>query len=244
MGLVFLVFLILVCFLFSVVCGSFHRVLCSMTPGSAVAETCRMLDLLKLKSLEQLPETIAGDSSGAGNNAGLSAESSGMSGLFRRAQAIGSGLSGAQAQVPVRRVIGGPSEAHGAASSSLSSKRHSAVIMHQQQQQQPAEAVGAQAPTPAAAQSFGGGGGGGDSSLMAEVPDDMLSSLDIRPSEDLPAGAGRVPIAADNAGRLSPLKPSEKSQSLMADLLGGGGGAAADEASSTSGKSKGGSVWD
>ncbi len=84
------------------------------------------------------------------------------------------------------------------------------------------------------------------SSLMAEVPDEMLSEYDIRPSEAPsapaahgsaiqyggPAGPGPAAAATTTtggstrsepfaSGRLSPLKPSEKSQSLMADLIGG-----------------------
>lgn len=179
--------------------------------------------------------SVAAKSSGRGNVT-LCDESTGVNGLFRRAQAIGQGTK--QVAEPRRNVIGGGVSSAPAPVSPVT--RH---VPQQQQQQQTVAGSG------------GLGGGDGGSSLMAEVPDELLSEYNIRPSEDIPAPlpparnspvpgtAAPAPARADpfSSRRLSPLKPSEKSQSLMADLM--GSSPASGEASPTP-AAKQASVWE
>jgi hypothetical protein len=230
-------------------------------PAAAIAESNRTFELLAVKQLELIPDDVAftmaspevansptspslslsdsaaglslGDGSARGAVA-LSADSTNMKGLYQRAQQIG---TGAKAADPVRRIIGAqaPSSPHaggeGGNSGNPLARRGSAVIKQQQEQQQQAQL---QRP-----------GGSEGSSLMAEVPDDMLSDYNIRPSEDVPASAPPARSDPFAARRLSPLKPSEKSQSLMADLMGGGGGGGGGGSSGgATGDNKKGSVWE
>jgi hypothetical protein len=226
-----------------------------------------MFDLLKVKQLEIVPEDVAGavtspslspspsnsslnfaegvaamnlSAAQASNSVTLCAESSGISGLFPRAQAIGQQGKSAAAEGVVRRIIGGPASvaasvpSAGAEGGGNPLARRGSAVMKQQQQQQQAES------SPRVA----GAGASEGSSLMEEVPDELLSAYNIRPSEDVTLPAAPSPAAgrADPfaARRLSPLKPSEKSQSLMADLM---GAPAQSSARSTSPKPNS-SVWE
>lgn len=227
-----------------------YKFVLSMKPTNAIAEASRTFELMRVKQLQMLPEDIcagmtspslspsstslnladataslslsatgpASPSSGGSSERGavsLCPESTGIHGLFQRAQVIG--RPGDSSNTPRKGVIGAAVTATAAVSAASSegggnplARRGSAVMKHQQQQQQ------------ASAPSMDGG-----SSLMAEVPDEMLSAYNIRPSEDTPLPAPvpsrAAPARADpfSAHRLSPMKPSEKSQSLMADLMGG-----------------------
>mmetsp|Transcript_29587 Transcript_29587/g.49950 ORF Transcript_29587/g.49950 Transcript_29587/m.49950 type:complete len:89 (-) Transcript_29587:292-558(-) len=86
---------------------------------------------------------------------------------------------------------------------------------------------------------------------MAEVPDEMLDSLDIRPSEDVVAKLGaRSGInnvsnggATGTSSSMVPLKQSQKTKSLLADLMGGGDGASSSSSSSPQRGEKS-SVWE
>mmetsp|Transcript_24535 Transcript_24535/g.40906 ORF Transcript_24535/g.40906 Transcript_24535/m.40906 type:complete len:746 (+) Transcript_24535:103-2340(+) len=105
--------------------------------------------------------------------------------------------------------------------------------------------------TASSSSSSGGGGVGGGGSLMAEVPDEMLDSLDIRPSEDVVAKLGaRSGInnvsnggATGTSSSMVPLKQSQKTKSLLADLMGGGDGASSSSSSSPQRGEKS-SVWE
>jgi len=266
---------------------------CSVKPTNAISEASRLFELLKVKQLQVLPEevalgmcsptvspsTSAMNLSDSGNRSphqqkqqqllqqqvkgcvALCEESTGITGLFRRAQSIGQ--SKGQTPEPRRNVIGASSVGAftepPASSAPIVAKSPAPTVSYGQSNQ------GQYVSAPR-----GGGGGSSDnntdagSSLMAEVPDEMLSEYDIRPSEAPSAPSappahgsaiqygGPGPTAAATggstrsepfaSGRLSPLKPSEKSQSLMADLIGGN--------SNNSSKSNGGekpaaaSVWE
>lgn len=238
----------------------------SLSPSSTT------LDLTDSTSAMALSATgPASPSSGGSSVRGavaLCPESTGTSGLFRRAQEIGKPGS-VDADTPRKRVIGAATTSSGVPVASPEGggnplARRGSAVMKQQQQQ-------AASPAPSGGGSSSSSADGG-SSLMAEVPEEMLSAYNIRPSEDTPlplpmaapvptragggsgaaaaAAAGAAPARADpfSAQRLSPMKPSEKSQSLMADLMGApspssdstaaaaaaGGGAAATQSS----------VWD
>jgi len=244
-------------------------VLChnSVKPTTAIAEASRLFDLLKVKQLQVLPEEVAlgmcspsvspsttmmnlsdsaaalsvSSKSSSRGNVTLCDESTGVSGLFRRAQSIGQGNK--QVAEPRRNVIGGG----GIATPTPSAPATTNSVVRPQPQQQ----------AQAASEGMGGGSTGnmdGGSSLMAEVPDELLSEYNIRPSEDIPAplplsrnspvpGAA-APARADpfSSRRLSPLKPSEKSQSLMADLMGGSPASAGDASPTPAAKQA--SVWE
>lgn len=223
-----------------------------------------MFDLLKVKQLEIVPEDVAGavtspslspspsnnslnfaegvaamnlSAAQASNSVTLCAESSGISGLFPRAQAIGQQGKSAAAEGVVRRIIGGPASVAASVPSASNEgggnplARRGSAVMKQQQQAESSPRVA-------------GGGASEGSSLMEEVPDELLSAYNIRPSEDVTPPAAPSPAAgrADPFAtrRLSPLKPSEKSQSLMADLM---GAPAQPSARSTSPKPSS-SVWE
>ena len=231
---------------------------------AAITEANRTFDLLKVKQLELIPEDItesmASPSLSPSNSHGflnmtdstsamsispaspsasslsrgavsLCPESSGMSGLFARAQAIGQQKGAASEQQVARRIIGGTpsSPAHNQEGGGNPLARRGSAVMKQQQQQQ-----AVQSPQGGAA---AGLGSSDSSSLMAEVPDDELSAYNIRPSEDVAVAPARV----EPAGRLSPLKPSEKSQSLLADLMGGAGDSSSDKKPASAASS---SVWE
>ena len=215
-----------------------------------------MFELLKVKQLEQIPVDItAGFSSPALSPSAtalnladsasslsindmssiyqrgsvlLSPDSAGVSGLFARAQAIGQ-QGKTPADVAVRRIIGA------APASPITPNRQSS----EGQSGNPLARRGSAVAKPQHAHGADG------SSLMAEVPDEMLSAEDTRPSYAVtaPPQSGGNALASSvetfSSGRLSPLKPSEKSQSLMADLMGGGGVTS----DSNSGK-KSPSVWE
>lgn len=202
-----------------------------------------MFELLGVKQLELIPEDIAatmaspaaspspvasvadrtaglslGDSSARGAVC-LSVESTGITGLFQRAQLIGSNAKAAAE--PARRIIGGATPSAPAATAEGTNNgnplaRRGSAVMKQQQEQQ------AQLQRQDSSPRAGGAAASSESSsLMAEVPDELLSDYNIRPSEDHPLPAAPARSAPAASGRLSPLKPSEKSQSLMADLMGG-----------------------
>lgn len=187
--------------------------------------------------------SVSSSKSSSRGNVTLCDESTGVSGLFRRAQSIGQGTK--QVAEPRRNVIGGG----GAPAPTPSAPAAVNNVVRTQQQQAHAGSEG-----------LGGGSSGnmdGGSSLMAEVPDELLSEYNIRPSEDTPAPlppsrnspvpgtAAAAPARADpfSSRRLSPLKPSEKSQSLMADLMGSSPAASAGDASPTP-AAKQASVWE
>lgn len=234
---------------------------CSVKPTNAIAEASRLFELLKVKQLQVLPEevalgmcspsvspsTSAMNLSDSGSRSphhqqkqlqlvkgcvGLCEESTGINGLFRRAQNIGQ--SKGQTPEPRRNVIG-------ASSVGAFAEPVSAPVVAKSPA--PTVSYGQNNHSAGSGPVRGGSSSNMDagSSLMAEVPDEMLSEYDIRPSEapsapSAPSGSavhagGSTCSEPFASGRLSPLKPSEKSQSLMADLIGGG--------SSGSGKSNG-----
>ena len=248
----------------------------SVKPTNAISEASRLFELLKVKQLQVLPEevalgmcspsvspsTSAMNLSDSGSKSphqqqqvkgcvALCEESTGITGLFRRAQSIGQ--SKGQTPEPRRNVIGASSVgafSEPPASAPVASKSPAPTVSYGQSNQ------GQYVSAPRVTNMDAG------SSLMAEVPDEMLSEYDIRPSEAPSAssahgsavqnGGGPGPVAASGgstrsepfaSGRLSPLKPSEKSQSLMADLIGGNN-------NNSSSKSNGGekpaaaSVWE
>jgi hypothetical protein len=216
----------------------------SAKPAAAISEANRMFDLLKVKQLEIVPEDVAGavtspslspspsnnslnfaesvaamtlSAAQASNSVALCAESSGICGLFPRAQAIGQQGQSTATGGSVRRIIGGPATVAASVPSANEgggnplARRGSAVMKQQQPQAESSPRVA-------------GAGASEGSSLMEEVPDELLSAYNIRPSEDVTPPPAPAPAAgrADPFAtrRLSPLKPSEKSQSLMADLMG------------------------
>ena len=248
-----------------------------MKPTNAVAEASRTFELMRVKQLQLIPDHIsagmtspslspspsstslnladstaamsmslsatgpASPSSGSSERGAvaLCTESAGIRGLFQRAQSIGRpGLESSNS--PRKNVIGAASSSTAVPAASSEgggnplARRGSAVMKHQQQQQ----------PQPSAPSVDGG------SSLMAEVPDELLSAYNIRPSEDTPlplpapVPSRAAPARADpfSAHRLSPMKPSEKSQSLMADLMGGGDAGAGGAPSAPAKQSS--SVWE
>lgn len=242
-----------------------------MRPTGAIAEASRTFELMRVKQLQLIPEHVSagmtspslspnnsssslnlvestaalalsatgpaspGSGSSERGTVALCADSTGITGLFQRAQSIGQQGKGPALESSPRKIIGAPVIASAAPAPNSEgggnplARRGSAVMKHQQQQQQQ---------QPSAPSTEGG------SSLMAEVPDEMLSAYNIRPSEDtpppmpapVPSRAGPARADPFSAHRLSPMKPSEKSQSLMADLMGGGdaGAAAAAPAKSSS----------
>lgn len=241
---------------------------CSVKPTNAISEASRLFELLKVKQLQVLPEevalgmcsptvspsTSAMNLSDSGSRSphqqkqptqakgfvALCEESTGINGLFRRAQSIGQ--SKGQTPEPRRKVIGAssvgafsePVAAASKASSTAATTTPASTSSHSHQSSAAVRGGGASSSMEAG------------SSLMAEVPDEMLSEYDIRPSEaPTPTSTNNTKTNANSAsvhggganagaggsttrsepfasGRLSPLKPSEKSQSLMADLIGGG----------------------
>ncbi|KAJ1434685.1 hypothetical protein B484DRAFT_417365 [Ochromonadaceae sp. CCMP2298] len=206
----------------------------SLSPTSAVDSTCRMLELLRVTQLERLPED---DEDGAPlprkftppqhlGTVDLCAQSTGVVGLLPRAMQIiaqaKAGNGGTFAVRPAAVISSTPATSGGGSPNPLAKKRGAgtSAVASFAQQHQFASAASASAastsPTHLASGSSGtfAGAQGEGSSLMSEVPDDMLMALDIRPSEDIRKLV--VPV---------PLKDSAKSRSLLADLTGGGGAA-------------------